>query len=110
MARVFEQRNGQLQALEHEDAELREKARQALRGFIDRIVIPPGDALLQIVGDFGSMFTAAGGDSSALAAVGNVGCGGPQQIVPAALLGGSVNVNTLAFPTEVSDVRRRSLG
>jgi hypothetical protein len=31
-------------ALEHEDAELREKARQALRGFIDQIVIPPGDA------------------------------------------------------------------
>ena len=73
MARVFEQRIGQLAALEHEDAELREKARQALRGFIDRIVIPPGDALLQIVGDLGSMFTAAGGDGSALAAVGNVG-------------------------------------
>ncbi|MGH7719125.1 MAG: recombinase zinc beta ribbon domain-containing protein [Gemmatimonadaceae bacterium] len=37
------------------------------------------------------------------------GCGGPQQIVPAALLGGSVKVKTLAFPTEVPDVRR-SLG
>jgi hypothetical protein len=34
-----------------------------------------------------------------------VGCGGPQQIVPAALLGGSVNVKTLTFPTEVPDVR-----
>ena len=33
------------------------------------------------------------------------GCGGPQQIVPAALLGGSVNVKTLAFLTEVPDVR-----
>jgi DNA invertase Pin-like site-specific DNA recombinase len=38
------------------------------------------------------------------------GCGGPQQIVPAALLGGSVNVNTLAFLTEVLGARRLSLG
>ena len=36
---------------------------------------------------------------------GTVGCGGPQQVVPAALLGGSVNVKTLAFLTEVPDVR-----
>ena len=78
MARVFEQKIGQLAtALEHEDAELREKARQALRGFIDRIVIPPGDELLQVVGDLGSMLTAASGrDGSALTAVGNGGCGG----------------------------------
>ena len=34
---------------------------------------------------------------------------GVQQIVPAALLGGSVNVKTLTFPTEVPDVRS-SLG
>ena len=32
-------------------------------------------------------------------------CGGSQQIVPAALLGGSVNVKALAFLTEVPDVR-----
>ncbi len=37
---------------------------------------------------------------------GTIGCGGPQQIVPAALLGGSVNEKTLAFLTEVPDVRR----
>jgi hypothetical protein len=37
------------------------------------------------------------------------GCGGSQEIVPAALLGGSVNVKTLAFLTEVPDVRS-SLG
>jgi len=78
MARVFEQKIEQLAAaLEHEDAEFRETARQALRGFIDRIVIPPGDELLQVVGDLGSMLTAASGrDGSALAAVGNGGCGG----------------------------------
>jgi uncharacterized protein (AIM24 family) len=35
---------------------------------------------------------------------------GPQQIVPAALLGGSVNVNTLAFLTEVPGARRLSVG
>jgi hypothetical protein len=34
-----------------------------------------------------------------------VGCGGPQQVVPAALLGGSVKTKTLAFPTEVPGVR-----
>jgi hypothetical protein len=60
MARVFEQKIEQLAAaLEHEDAGVREMARQALRGFIDRIVIPPGDAVLQVVGDCGSMLTAA---------------------------------------------------
>ena len=56
---------------------LRETARQALRGFIDRIVIPPDDALLQVVGNLGSMLTAANGrNGSALVAVGNGGCGG----------------------------------
>lgn len=91
-------------ALEHDDE--RDAARQTLRGFIDRIVIPPGDGLLQVVGNLGEMLTAASGrNGSAVAAVGQVGCGGPQQIVPAALLGGSVNVKTLAFPTEVPDVR-----
>ena len=32
-------------------------------------------------------------------------CGGPQRIVPAALLGGSVNVKTLTLLTEVPHVR-----
>ena len=64
MARVFEQKIEQLAAaLEHEDAEFRETARQALRGFIDRIVIPPGDGLLQVVGNFGEMFAASRGDT-----------------------------------------------
>jgi hypothetical protein len=39
--------------------ELRESARTTLRGFIDHIVIPPGDALLQVVGNLGEMLTAA---------------------------------------------------
>ena len=78
MANVFEQKVRALaRALEHEDLEQRESARSTMRGFIDRIVIPPGDALLQVVGDLGSMLTAASGrDGSALAAVGNGGCGG----------------------------------
>lgn len=72
MAVVFEQKIRQLAAaLEHEDAELRETARQALRGFIDRIVIPPGDGLLQVFGNLGEMLMTADGR-----AVGNVGCGG----------------------------------
>jgi hypothetical protein len=47
----------------------------ATRGVIDRIVIPPGDGLLRVVGKSGEMLTAAGARSDS-AAVGNVGCGG----------------------------------
>ena len=47
MATVYRQKVEQLAAaLAHEDEELREAARSGLRGFIDEIVIPPGDALL----------------------------------------------------------------
>ena len=54
MAIVFEQKiRTRAAALEHEDLELRESALTTLRGFIDRIVIPPGDALLQAVGNLG---------------------------------------------------------
>ena len=71
MAGVFEQKIRTLAAaLEHEDLETRESARSALRGFIDHIVIPPGDELLRVVGNLGEMLTAAG------AAVGKGGCGG----------------------------------
>jgi hypothetical protein len=66
-------------------------------------VIPPDNGLLQVVGNFGEMLAAAAGRRAP--AVAYVGCGGSQQVVPAALLGGSVNVKTLAFPTEVPDVR-----
>jgi len=80
MAHIFEQKIGQLAAaLEFEDPEQRETARQALRGFIDRIVIPPGDQLLQVVGNLGEMLSATGDrDAAAVAAalVGNDGCGG----------------------------------
>lgn len=42
MAEVFRRKTMQLAAaLQHEDEERRESARQALRGYIDRIVIPP---------------------------------------------------------------------
>lgn len=75
-AEVFRQKTMQLAAaLEHEDDEQRESARQALRGLIDKIVIPPGEGLLQVVGNLGEMLTAAGG-RAASAAVGYVGCGG----------------------------------
>ena len=39
----------------------------ALRGFLDKIVIPEGDGLLQVVGNFGSMLAAAQGRSKAVA-------------------------------------------
>jgi hypothetical protein len=62
LALVFEQEIRQLAAaLEHQDADLREPARQTLRAFIDRIVIPSGDALLQVVGHLGEMLTADNG-------------------------------------------------
>ncbi|WP_291988246.1 recombinase family protein [Luteitalea sp.] len=76
MAVIFENKVRQLAAaLSHDDIELRESARSTLRGFIDRIVIPPGDDLLRVVGRLGEMLTAAGA-KGASAAVGNVGCGG----------------------------------
>ena len=76
MAEVFQQKTMQLTAaLEHTDEAQRESARQALRGFIDQIVIPPGDGLLQVVGNLGEMLRAASGRPDA-AVVAYVGCGG----------------------------------
>lgn len=50
MAEVFRQKTVHLAAaLEHQDEERSDAARQALRGFIDRIVIPPGEGLLQVI-------------------------------------------------------------
>jgi hypothetical protein len=59
-------------ALEHDTEG--DAARQAVRGFIERIVVPPDEGL-QVVGNLGEMLTAACGVELA-AAVGNVGCGG----------------------------------
>jgi site-specific DNA recombinase len=76
MAAVFVEKIRTLAAaLEHKDLEQRESARTTLRGFIDRIVVPPGDALLQVVGSLGEMLTAAGAPREA-AAVGKGICGG----------------------------------
>jgi hypothetical protein len=72
MAEVFRQKATTLAAALEED-EHKDAARLALRGFVDRIVIPPGDGLLQVVGNLGEMLTAA---SNGKAAVGYVGCGG----------------------------------
>jgi site-specific DNA recombinase len=52
MAEVFRQKATTLAAgLEHD--EQRDAARQALRGFLEKIVIPPDDGLLQVVGNLG---------------------------------------------------------
>jgi site-specific DNA recombinase len=75
MAEVFRQKATTLAAgLEHE--EQRDAARQALRGFLDKIVIPPGEGLLQVVGNVGSMLAAAQGRAMKSTSVGYVGCGG----------------------------------
>ena len=69
-------------------------AREALRGFIDKIIIPPGDGLLQVVGNLGAMLaTAAGQKMPGRQAVGYVGCGG-----------GDLNPRPLGYePNELPD-------
>ena len=60
MADVFRQKTLTLAAgLEHDDH--RDAARQALRGILDRIVIPPGEGMLQVVGNIASMLATAQG-------------------------------------------------
>jgi hypothetical protein len=88
MAEVFRQQATLLAAALEHDAE-RDAARQALRGFIERIEIPPGDELLQVVGSFGEMLTAASG-GTVTTAVGYVGCGGVQPAVLAPVEWGGV--------------------
>lgn len=81
MAEIFRRKATTLAAgLEHD--EQRDAARQALRGFLDKIVIPPGEGLLQVVGNLGSMLAAAQGRSKAVACV---GCGGVQPPIPTEL-------------------------
>jgi site-specific DNA recombinase len=81
MAEVYRQKTTALAAgLEHDDQ--RDAARLALRGFLEEIVIPPGEELLQVVGNLGAMLTAAHGRDRT---VGYVGCGGPQPPIPTAL-------------------------
>jgi len=75
--------------LEHD--EHRDAARQALRGFLEKIVIPPGDGLLRVVGNLGAMLAAAQGQrGSASNAVGYVGCGGSQPTLSAAVATGGL--------------------
>ncbi len=93
MAEVFRKKATTLAAgLEHD--EQRDAARQALRGFLERIEIPPGDGLLQVVGNLGSMLTAARGRAhSQTMMVVNGGCGG-----------GDLNPRPLGYePNELPD-------
>jgi site-specific DNA recombinase len=73
MADAFREKATTLAAgLEHDDE--RDVARLALRGFLEKIVIPPGDELLQVVGNAGAMLAAAAG--RAVNSVAIAGCGG----------------------------------
>ena len=74
MAEVFRQKTEMLAAALERDEE-HYSARETLRGFLDQIIIPPGDGLLQVVGNLGEMLTTAAGEAGS-AAVGYVGCGG----------------------------------
>jgi len=75
MADVFREKAMALAAGLERD-EHRDAARLALRDFLEKIVIPPGDGLLQVVGNVGAMLAAAQGREPGSPAVGNVGCGG----------------------------------
>jgi hypothetical protein len=78
MAEIFRRKATTLAAgLEHDGQ--RDAAREALRGFLEKIVIPPGDGLLQVVGNVGAMLTAAQGRTANGRAVGYGGCGGAQH-------------------------------
>jgi hypothetical protein len=75
--------------LEHD--EQCDAARQALRGFLQSIIIPPGDGLLQVTGNLGAMLEAAADQKMpGRQAVGYVGCGGVQPAVLAAVVVGCV--------------------
>lgn len=85
MAEVFRQKTLALTAALEHDAE-RDEARAVLRGFLESIVIPSADGLLEVRGNLGEMLTAAGGrKGSAAAAVGQSGCGGLQPLIPTSL-------------------------
>ena len=88
IAQVFRHKAAALAAaLEHD--EQRDAARLALRGFVEKIVIPPGDGLLHVVGNLGEMLTAASGrNGSDAAPVGYVGCWGSQLAEFGVLLDG----------------------
>ena len=76
MADIFRKKAAALTAgLERED--LRDAARDSLRGLLERIDIPEGNGLLRVVGNVGAMLAAAGAREQAiLAGVGQSGCGG----------------------------------
>jgi hypothetical protein len=83
MAEVFRNKAATLaDGLEYDDK--RDKARLELRGFVDRIVIPP-EGLLEVVGNLGTMLCAAQGQRTSATAVGKIGCGGSQPLIPTAL-------------------------
>ena len=69
MAEVCRQKATTLAAaLQHHDDETRDAARRTLRGFIDKIIIPPGEGLLQVAGDLGRMLAAAEGRNASASA------------------------------------------
>lgn len=76
MAEVFRQKTLALTAaLEHDEE--RDRARYALRGFLEEIVIPAQNGPLEVPGNLGEMLTAASGrNGSVVAAVAQGGCGG----------------------------------
>jgi DNA invertase Pin-like site-specific DNA recombinase len=81
MAHIYREKATALAAGLVDEAHL-DEARQAVRGFIERIEIPP-DGLLQVVGSLGTMLELAQGRLKPGAiACGIDGCGGPLPLMP----------------------------
>jgi site-specific DNA recombinase len=78
MAEAYREKATALAAgLEHD--EQRDAARMALRGFLEKIIIPPGEGLLQVVGNVRVMLAAAQGRTvqPGMLELGSIGgCGG----------------------------------
>jgi hypothetical protein len=80
MAEIFHQKTIRLAAAIEDDRQ-HDGTRQSLRRFIDTIVIPPGEGMLQVVGNLTETLAAA----ARYDGVAYVGCGGAQPSIPTAL-------------------------
>jgi hypothetical protein len=102
MRAVYQERVAQLAAaLEQRDDEQRERAREAVRALIQKIVIPADVRQpLMVFGDLGKMLAAAAGgrDGSTLAAVAYDGCGGSQPSEFGVRLGSSLSSESYNVP------------
>ena len=96
MSEVFRSKTEALaRGLENEGDE--EAARGALRGLIEKIVIPPGDGLLTVSGNLGNVRSAQCREHPEFDLGAIVGCGGSQPPISAALAVDRMRRRRVAF-------------